>query len=90
MGERYSHIISVAGKKWDIGRYLGRYLKQGEDDVIAMMVPSLNQGVVCLLGANQTGAQIRADPSGLDETICSLRTPIGRAMRQPAMVQWLY
>ena len=31
-GERFPHIVSAAGKKGDIGRYLGRlgrYLKQG-------------------------------------------------------------
>ena len=28
-GERFSHIVSAADKKGDIGRYLGRYLKQG-------------------------------------------------------------
>jgi len=31
MGEWFPHIVSVAGKKWDIDRYhgrLGRYLKQ--------------------------------------------------------------
>ena len=31
-GKRFSHIVSAAGKKGDIGRYLGRlgrYLKQG-------------------------------------------------------------
>ena len=38
MGEQFPHIVSAAGKKLDIGRYLGRlgrYLKQESMDTIS-------------------------------------------------------
>jgi len=42
-GERFSHIVSAADRKGDIGRYLGRlgrYLKQGSS---AIHIPILKE-----------------------------------------------